>query len=694
PPAAMRYTECRLTPLTMRLVEGIDEATVDFQDNYSGERQEPSVLPGRFPSLLVNGSTGIAVGMATNIPPHNLGEVIDAVVHAIDNPEATSEELMQFVKGPDFPTGAYIVGTKGIRDALLTGKGSVRMRAVADIEEVRKGREAIIVSEIPYQVSRDRIMEKIAELVREKKLNGIADLRDESDRHGTRLVIELKKDVVPQVALNQLLRLTQLEESFGVSMLALVDGVPRTLNLAEMVGYYVDHRMEVVERRTRFRLERAEARAHIVEGLLVALDNIDEVVEIIKSSADAESARAALVERFELTEVQAEHILDMPLRRLTALETGKLREEQEELEKVIKRLKGLLRSPKKRRELIQKELKEIKEEHADRRRTRIIPDEGELSLEDLIADEELVVTVTANGYLKATSANVYRTQGRGGRGVRGTQLREDDAITRVIHTTAHSYLLFFTNRGKVYRIRAHEIPRKDRTARGALAQSVLPLAPDESIEAIVDTRDYETARYLVIATRLGQVKKTKFSEYDSRNSSLIAIKLQKGDEVVAVRTTTGRGSLLLFTGNGQGIRFAESQVRPTGRGTMGVRGIKLRKGDQMVSAASDQDGDEMLLLTSGGYGKRTRMSEFRKQQRNGYGVKAIKLARARGRLVAARAVAKGSEIFVTSSDGVVIRTATDSISRQRRDASGVRVMNLTAGAEITAFDLVPVEEVD
>jgi DNA gyrase subunit A len=692
PPAAMRYTECRLEHLAMNLLEGIDEETVDFQDNYSGERQEPVVLPARFPNLLVNGSTGIAVGMATNIPPHNLGEVIDATIHKIEHPGATAEDLLQFVRGPDFPTGACIVGTGGVREALLTGRGSVRMRAVAEIEEVRKGRTAVVITQIPYQVSRDRIMEKIADLVRERKVTGIADLRDESDRAGTRLVVELKRDATPQVVLNQLYKNTQLQETFGVNMVALVDGVPRTLNVEQVVGHYVDHQMEVVERRTRFRLGRAEARAHIVAGLLIALDNIDEVVQIIRSSADTEQARGALMERFALSEVQATHILDMPLRRLTALETGKLREEQAELAKLIRYLKGLLGSPAKRRALIAEELKTIRDKYADERRTRFVVDEGDPTLEDLIADEEVVVTVTANGYVKAVNAAAYRRQGRGGRGVKGTELREDDAVTRVVHTTAHAYLLFFTNRGKVYRVKAHEIPRKERTQRGVLVQSVLPMAPDEKVEAVVDTRAYDPSRFLVIVTAQGLVKKTRLSDYESRHQVLIAVRLNEGDEVVEVLNTGGDNDLLLFTAAGAGIRFAESEIRAMGRDTVGVRGIRLRPEDRVVSAASDRQGDVVLLLTSGGYGKRTRMSEFPRQKRGGYGVKAMKPTRVRGNMVAARGVAAGAEIFVTSSDGVVIRTGADSVSRQKRDASGVKVMNLSAGAQVTAFALVPPEE--
>jgi DNA gyrase subunit A len=694
PPAAMRYTECRLEHLAMHLLESIDEETVDFQDNYSGERQEPVVLPARFPNLLVNGSTGIAVGMATNIPPHNLGEVIDATIHKINHPQASAEDLLEFVKGPDFPTGAYILGTRGAREALLTGRGSVKMRAVAEVEEVRKGRTAIVVTQVPYQVSRDRIMEKIADLVRERKVTGIADLRDESDRTGTRMVIELKRDAVPQVVLNQLYKNTQLQETFGVNMVALVDGVPHTLNLEQLLRHYVDHQMEVVERRTRFRLARAEARAHIVDGLLIALDNIDQVVQIIRSSADTETARGALMEHFGLSEIQATHILDMPLRRLTALETGKLREEQAELAKLIRYLKGLLASPAKRKALIAEELTALKEKYGDQRRSRFVPDEGDLSLEDLIADEEVVVTVTANGYIKAVNASSYRRQGRGGRGVKGAQVREDDVITHVLHTTALSYLLFFTNRGKVYRVKAHEIPRKERTHKGVLVQSVLPMGPDEVVEAVVDTRAYDSSRFLVIATRQGLVKKTRLSDYESRHQVLIAVRLNEGDEVEAVLNIEEKSDVLLFTAAGGGIRFSEGEMRAMGRDTMGVRGIRLRPEDQVVSAATSTAGDHVLLLTSGGYGKRTAMKEFPRQKRGGYGVKAVKLTRVRGTLVAARGVSPGSEMFVTSSDGVVIRLAADSISRQKRDATGVKVMNLSEGAHVTAVALVPPDEGD
>ncbi len=693
PPAAMRYTEARMAPLAMHLLDGINEDTVDFVDNYSGERQEPTVMPSRYPNLLVNGSTGIAVGMATNIPPHNLGEICDATLLAIENPDATSEDMLEFVKGPDFPSGAYILGNRGVREALLTGRGSVRMRAVTDIVEIRKGRTAIIVTEIPYQVSRDRIMAKIAELVRSKVVTGVADLRDESGKE-TRLVIELKRDARPQVELNLLFKHTQLEDTFAVNAIALVDGVPRTMGIGPMIHHYVIHQLEVVERRAAFRLRKAEERAHIVEGLLIALDNIDEVVKIIRQSADVDIARSSLMTRFELSIIQTNHILDMPLRRLTALETDKLRDEWNDLQALIADLKSVLDSEDRRRAIVSEELRAIREKFGDARRSRIIPDTGDMSLEDLIADEEIVVSITANGYVKSVLARTYKTQGRGGRGVKGANIREDDIISTLLHTSAHAYLLFFTNRGKVYRVRAHEIPRKERTAKGVLVQSVLPMDPDEVIEAIIDTRDYETFKHLVAFTKLGQVKKTAFKEYDSRNSVLNAIRLQEGDEVVAVRATAGDNDLVMFTKKGQGIRFAESDARPMGRDTQGVRGIRLKDGDEVVAAACVDDGDDIVLLTSGGYGKRTKMAEFPKQKRGGMGVKAMKLTRVRGDLVAARMVSPGDEIFVTSSDGIVIRQPINSISRQRRDSTGVKIMNLEDGAVLTAVALVPSEDED
>ena len=689
PPGAARYTECRLTNLSMQLLDGIRENTVDFIDNYSGEMQQPSVLPARYPNLLVNGSQGIAVGMATNIPPHNLGEVIDAALHVIDNPDANVEELLQFVKGPDFPTGGYLVGTTGIREALATGRGSVKVRGVCDVQEIRKGRTAIIATELPYQVSIERIIAKIKELVDSKRLDGIAEVRNESsDRAGIRLVIELKNNAIPQVVLNQLYKNTPLQDSFSYNVVALVDGVPRTLGLVDLLGYYLDHQMEVIERRTQFRLDQAEARAHILEGLIIAVDNIDEVIKVIRGSADTPEARTNLIDRFELSEIQANAILDMPLRRLTALEVDKLRTELAELHVVIAELEEILADPKKRWAIIREDLEGIKEKFGETRRSRIIPDEGDLSLEDLIADDELIVTVSRTGYIKSVAASTYRTQGRGGRGVKAAETHDEDVIEHLVHTTAHAYLLFFTSKGLVHRLKAHGIPRQSRTAKGVLVQSVLPLDPEETVRAIIDTRDYETGRYLVMVTKNGQAKKTEFKEYESRNQTLVAIRLGDDDELVSVRTTNGKNDFLIFTREGMGIRFAESDLRSMGRGTQGVRGIKLRDGDHVVAAVSDVDGDQVLLLTSGGYGKRTFMEEFRRQTRGGLGVKAFKITRVRGNLVGARAVAKDDDVFLVSSAGVGIRIPVAKISRQKRDSTGVKVIDVGEGNELSAFTVL------
>ncbi|HEU4895611.1 MAG TPA: DNA gyrase subunit A [Acidimicrobiia bacterium] len=685
PPGAARYTECRLTKLSTHLLEGINENTVDFVENYSGELQQPSVLPARFPNLLVNGSQGIAVGMATNIPPHNLGEVIDASLHLIDHPDATVEELLQFIKGPDFPTGGFLVGQAGIREALTTGRGSVKIRAVCDVQEIRKGRTAVVVTELPYQVSIERIIAKIKDLVDDKKLAGISEVRNESsDRVGTRLVIELKQGAVPQVVLNQLYKNTPLQDSFGYNMVSLVDGVPRTLNVADMLGYYLDHQMEVIERRTQFRLDQAKARAHILEGLIIAVDNIDEVIKIIRGSDDTADARANLIAAFDLSEIQANAILDMPLRRLTALEVDKLRTELAELQQTIAELESILADPKRRWSIIKEELTSIKDGFANERLSRLVPDEGDLSLEDLIADDELIITVSATGYVKSVPASTYRTQGRGGRGIKAAEVSGDDVVRHLVHTTAHAYLLFFTNKGLVHRIKAHAIPRQSRTAKGVMAQSVLPIAPDETIQAIIDTRDYETGRYLVMVTKKGQAKKTEFKEYDSRNQTLVAIRLADDDELVTVKTSNGSNDILIFTKSGMGIRFKESDLRSMGRGTQGVRGIKLRDGDDVVSAVSNIDGEEVLLLTAGGYGKRTAMEEFRRQTRGGIGVKAFKITKVRGDLVDARAVRKEDHVFLISSAGVGTRMAVSKISKQKRDSTGVKVINVGDGNRLSA----------
>ncbi|HEY5652666.1 MAG TPA: DNA gyrase C-terminal beta-propeller domain-containing protein, partial [Acidimicrobiia bacterium] len=537
-------------------------------------------------------------------------------------------------------------------------------------------------------VSTERVISKIKTLVDAKKISGIADVRDESDsRKGMHLVIELKRDAIPQVVLNQLYKNTPLQDSFGYNMVSLVDGVPLTLGLSEMIGHYLDHQMEVIERRTQYRLDQAERKAHVLEGLVIAVDNIDEVIQIIRGSENTPAASEALQERFELSEIQTKAILDMPLRRLTALAVDELRAELAELRELIAELQSILADPSRRRAIIKEDLEAIREKFAEPRRSRIIPDEGDLSLEDLIADDDLIVTVSQSGYVKSVVATTYKTQGRGGRGIRAAEVGEDDVIAHLLHTTAHAYLLFFTNTGRVHRVRAHQIPRQARTSKGVLAQSVLPLEPEERIEAVIDTRDYETNRYLVMMTKMGQAKKTEFKEYDSRNATLVAINLADDDELVAVRTTNGNDDMLIFTKNGQGIRFSESDLRPMGRATQGVRGIKLRDGDEVVAAASSSDGDEVLLLSSGGYGKRTVTDQFPRQGRGGIGVKAFKLTRVRGSLIGAKAVEPDMEVFLISTSGVGIRTKVNSISRQQRDATGVKVIDVGGGA-LAAFAIV------
>ncbi len=703
-PAAMRYTEARLSPLSMELLRDIDEETVDFVPNYDNYEVEPEVLPARFPNLLVNGSAGIAVGMATNVPPHNLCEVIDAVVEVLENPELANDKdemlkaCMKHVKGPDFPTGALIMGKSGINDALSTGRGSIKMRAVCEVEEGPRGNPRIIVTELPYMVNKARLLEKIAELAqaKAKRLEGIADLRDESSRKGIRVVVELKKNAVPQVVLNTLYKRTQLQDNFAVNMLALVDGVPRTLNVAEVIQEYITHQIQVITRRTQHRLRKAEERSHILEGLIIALDNIDDIVELIRNAADVEEARQGLMANYRLSEIQANHILDMPLRRLTALEQDKIREEYDELQNTIKDLKDILRSEARVRGLIADELKEVKRRFGDERRTRIVPDEGEFDIEDLIADEDLVISVSRDGYIKSVPLDTYRRQGRGGRGVRGATLKEGDIVEHLITTTAHSYLLLFSNSGRVYRVKAHEIPKRDRTARGTAVVNVVAMRPDDRVAAVIDTRDYETYRYLLIATRRGMVKKTLFREYDSsRREGIIALNLKDGDEVVRVRPTSGKDDVLLVTRKGKAIRFKEDHVRPMGRTATGVIGIRLDPDDEVVSCdVVTRDSDELLIVTEFGYGKRTQLKQFPRKGRGGKGVIAAKLTKPRGQIVGAEVVRSGDETFLISDDGVVIRMPVDTISRQGRPATGVRVMNVASGARVSALAPVVGEDED
>jgi len=684
-PAASRYTECRLSQLAMRMLDGIDENTVDYIDNYSGEFRVPVVLPSRFPNLLVNGSQGIAVGMATNIPPHNLGEVIDATVHLLEKPDATVENLMEIVKGPDFPTGAQIMGRQGIMDAFRTGRGSIKLRAVAEIEEGPRN-DRIVVSEMPYQTSISATAAKIKELVESRQIEGIADVNDESAKGQTRLVIKLKRDAPALVVLNNLYKHTPLQTNFAVNMVALVDGVPRTLNLKQALEVYVAHQMEVIRRRSEYRLDEAQKKAHIREGLLKALNVIDDVIALIRGSEDRAAAREGLMAKpFEFSEVQAEHILDMTLGRLTRLARIDLEQEIAELRDTIKELQAILKSDKKLREVIKTELGDIRDKFATDRRSKITFDTGDIDIEDLIDDEDLIVTLSAKGYVKTMPADTFRTQGRGGRGVAGAKLRDEDYVTQILTTTAHAYLLFFSNRGRVYRLKAHEIPMKERTARGTAIVNLLQLQPEERIQAIIDTRDYETNRFLFFATKQGQVKKTKFNEYDSSlRTGLIAINLRDGDELVKVIPTNGGDDILMVTKLGQGIRFSEDDVRPMGRAAAGVRGVKLRAGDEVVSLDTCRNDVAMLIVTDAGYGKRTQLEHFNRQGRGGQGVRAIKLTAKKGFVVSAFMVGIDDEIFVIASGGVVIRTAVRDISSQGRDATGVRVMNLDEGQSVAA----------
>ena len=690
--AAMRYTECRLAPLALELMADIDEETVDMVANYDGSTVEPVVLPGRFPNLLVNGSQGIAVGMATNVPPHNMGEVIDAAIHVLHHPDATPDDLMAFVRGPDFPTGALILGRQGILDAYRTGRGSIKMRAVAEIEEGRSG-DRIVVTELPYQTSVEVIEQKISDLVKAGELDGISGVLNASANQQPRLVIDLKRDANANVVLNNLFKQTPLQTSFGVNMLALVDGVPRTLNLAQALSHYIDHQVEVITRRSQFRLTKARNRAHIVEGLLRAIDMLDAVIATIRGSADRPEARTALMaEPFSFTEVQATHILDMTLGRLTRLGRSELEAEMVQLLATIAELEAILSDDATLRGVIETEMTEIRDTHSNPRRSVITHDPGEMGVEDLIHDEEIVVTMTRAGYIKSVAAAAFRTQARGGRGVQGARLKEEDLVSQVVHASAHAYLLLFSNRGKVYRLRGHEIPMKDRTARGTAAVNLVPLAPNESITAIIATREFSPDQYLFFATAQGQVKKTAMSEYDkSRREGFIAINLRDGDELVRVVTTSGGDDLLEVTRQGMTIRFAEDDVRPMGRDAAGVRGIRLRQGDVVVSCDVASDDTDILIVTDAGYGKRTKLERFNRQARGGQGVRGIRLTTARGTVVAAFMIGLDEEILLVSSGGVVIRTQAREIASQGRDATGVRVMNLDAGQSVAAVARVSVD---
>ncbi|MEZ5205576.1 MAG: DNA gyrase subunit A [Acidimicrobiales bacterium] len=686
-------TECRLAPIAMAMLDGIDEETVDFADNYDGQETEPIVLPSRFPNLLVNGSQGIAVGMATNIPPHNLGEVIDAVSHLLDNPDATPDELMEFVKGPDFPGGAMIMGRGGIMDAYRTGKGSVKMRGVAEIEEGARN-DQIVITALPYQVSPNAVLNKIRDLVEAREIDGIADLNDESSKGKLRIVVKLKKDAPGLVILNNLYKRTPLQTNFAINTVALVDGVPRTLNLRDALVAYVEHQTEVIRRRSEYRLRKAEARAHIVEGLLKAIDMIDEIIAAIRASEDKADARSKLTtEPFSFSEEQAEHILDMPLSRLTRLGRANLEEELAQLRATIAELQAILSDEGKLRSVIQTELAEVRETYANDRRTKITFDAGDIDIEELIEDQDLVVVMSHKGYIKTVQADAFRTQGRGGRGIAGAKVKDEDWVEHIIHTSAHAYLLFFSSKGKVYRLKAHEIPMMERTARGTAIVNLLQLAPDERVQSIIDTRDYETNRFLFFVTRNGQVKKTKFNEYDSSlRTGIIALNLKDGDELVQVLPTNGTDDIFIVSRAGMTIRFTEEDVRPMGRAAAGVRGMKMKAEDEVVSVAVARDDAAILIVTDGGYGKRTQLDKFNRQGRGGQGVRGIKITAKKGHVVGAFMVGLDDDIIVMATGGVVIRMSVREISSQGRDATGVRVMNLDDGQSVAAVAPVLTED--
>jgi DNA gyrase subunit A len=693
--AAMRYTECRLAPLALEMLDSIDEETVEFEANYDNSTQQPVVLPSRFPNLLVNGSQGIAVGMATKIPPHNLGEVIDATQHLLAHPEATPDDLMKFVKGPDFPTKAQILGRQGILDAYRLGRGSIKLRAVAEIEETAKDTR-VIVTEFPYEVSVESIEEKIYDLVKNGDLDGIAAVQNDSAGRQARLVIRLKRDANANVVLNKLYKNTSLQTTFSVNMLALVDGVPRTLNLAQALTHYIAHQVDVVTRRTQFRLRKAEARAHIVEGLLRAIDMLDQVIATIRGSDDRPAARVALMGApFSFSEEQANHILDMTLGRLTRLGRRELDEEMAKLRETIGELQSILASDAKLRGVIADELAAVRQKYANDRVTQIVNDPGELGVEDLIQDEEIVLTITRAGYVKSVAADAFRTQGRGGRGVQGAKLRDEDFVDQIIHTTTLAHLLLFSNRGRVFRLRGHEIPLKERTAKGTAVVNLLNLQPNESIQAIVATDDFPKDKFLVFATANGTVKKTAFSEYDkSRREGWIAINLRHGDEVVRVVATSGDDDLMVVTYRGLAIRFSEAQVREMGRDATGVRGIKLRPDDRAISLDVVRADADLFVVTDTGFGKRVKIDRFNRQGRGGQGVRAIRLTAARGFVVASFMVRLDDEVLLASSGGVLIRTPVREISSQGRDATGVRVMNLDEGHSVAAVAAVPAEQED
>jgi DNA gyrase subunit A len=704
PPAAYRYTEARLARLATEMLRDIDADTVDFRPNYDESRQEPLVLPSRFPNLLVNGSAGIAVGMATNIPPHNLAETIDATVAYIDDPDIDVAGLMKHIKGPDFPTGGIIVGWQGIKDAYESGRGRVVVRGRAHIEPLRQGKEAIIVTEMPYQVAKGDgrnegggLIKKVAEAVHSARLKEVSDLRDESDRSGIRVVIELKRDAIPKVVLNKLYKHTPLQTTFGVNMVALVDGVPRTLGLVPLIRNYVDHQRDVVVRRTKHELREREARLHILEGLLVAIADIDAVIELIRGSRDPDTARDGLMKRFELSRIQAQAILDLRLQRLTALEADKIKKEHADTVERIKELRELLGDESKVMGLIKEELLEVKQRYGDERRTEITHSEDDLDVEDLIADQQMVIAITKSGYIKSLPLATYRKQKRGGLGVTGMEMKDEDYIEHLFVCSTHDYLLFFTNRGKVYRQKVYELPEASRTAKGRALVNVLPLREGERVEAVQATRDFNEGKYLVFATRKGMIKKTEFQAYNTpiKADGIIAIKIRDDDELVQVRRTSGDDDIIMVARSGQAARFGEDQVRPMGRDTSGVKGMNVSRGDNRVLDMDVVQPDtDLLVLTENGYGKRTDIEEYPVKGRGTMGVKTIGLTEKKGALAGALIVREHHELVFISQNGMVQRTGVKGISKQGRPAQGVRLMNLRDDDFVSAVALVMEESTD
>ena len=698
--AAMRYTEARLSKISMEMLADINKDTVDFVPNFDETEKEPSVLPSRFPNLLVNGTSGIAVGMATNIPPHNLREVIAAVVKIIENRidedrDTSIEEVLDIVKGPDFPTGAEILGTAGINEAYRTGRGKIRVRAVTNIEPMANGKNRIVVTELPYMVNKARLIEKIADLVKEKKIDGITYIGDESSREGMRINIELRKDVSPTVILNQLYKHTQLQDTFGVIMLALVNNEPRILNLLDMLKYYLIHQEDVVTRRTRYDLNKAKERAHILKGLLIALDHIDRVIQIIRGSETVQIAKNSLIEEFGLDDIQAQAIVDMRLRALTGLEREKIEKEYAELMERIQYLESILADEKKLLGVIRDELLVISEKYGDDRRTSIGYDEFDISMEDLIPVEDAVVTMTHLGYIKRMTIDNFRSQNRGGKGIKGMQTLEDDFIEELFMTTTHHYIMFFTNFGRVYRLKAYEIPEAGRTARGTAIINLLQLQPDEKITAVIPIKEYEKGNYLTMATRFGMVKKTPITDYANiRKTGLAAISFKEGDELIEVKVTDGEKDVILVTKDGMSIRFHESDVRTTGRISRGVMGIDLEDGDEVVAMQLDSQGEYLLIVSEYGYGKRTAISDFRVHNRNGKGLKCYKIMEKTGCVIGAKAVDEDDEIMMITNEGIIIRTGCNDISVLSRITSGVKLMNVKQEDGVKVANIAKVREHD